>query len=224
MFEEPRLHPCPPGRQGVDVPGGDFHVASRLRTIGLPRRQLSLDARAAVTLSTTRRQPRHLALEQHGIAGNDLTAKTCGLDTTEKRQSTGIPRIGQHRDGPHWAIASRSNTPGVMGRPGKWPGKNHSSPLRVHSPLARSPGSILTMASTRRNGGRCGSQYAGSNESSLTSGPTPRFVVRCPRQPVEMSGGRHVLERRVPSRARAYPATSWVRSTPRTWHHGVSLG
>ena len=86
---------------------------------------------------------------------------------------------------PHWAMDSRSNTPGVVGRPGKCPGKNHSSPRRVHSPLARTPGSIVSISSMKRNGGRCGSQSLGSRDSSLIAAPTPRFVVRRRRSRVE---------------------------------------
>ena len=40
---------------------------------------------------------------------------------------------------PTWAIASHISTPGSVGRPGKWPAKNHSSPVRCHVPVAAGP-------------------------------------------------------------------------------------
>jgi 3-hydroxymyristoyl/3-hydroxydecanoyl-(acyl carrier protein) dehydratase len=37
---------------------------------------------------------------------------------------------------PTWAMASHISTPGSVGRPGKWPAKNHSSPVSRHRPVA----------------------------------------------------------------------------------------
>src|SRR5688500_6491882 len=48
-------------------------------------------------------------------------------------------------------------TPGMTGRPGKWPWKNHSVAVTALMPTMRfSAGSYSTMRSTRRNGQRCG--------------------------------------------------------------------
>ena len=37
-------------------------------------------------------------------------------------------------------MASHISTPGSVGRPGKWPGKNHSSPVRCQLPTALDTG------------------------------------------------------------------------------------
>src|SRR5215213_9195299 len=56
-----------------------------------------------------------------------------------------------------WASASTWMTPGMTGRPGKWPWKNHSVAVTALIPTIRfSAGSYSTMRSTSRNGQRCG--------------------------------------------------------------------
>src|SRR5258705_7223380 len=47
-------------------------------------------------------------------------------------------------------------TPGTIGLPGKWPLRYHSSPVKVCSATARTPGSSSVTRSIRRNGSRCG--------------------------------------------------------------------
>ena len=44
---------------------------------------------------------------------------------------------------PTWAIASHISTPGSVGRPGKWPAKNHSSPVNRQRPRADYAGDDL---------------------------------------------------------------------------------
>src|SRR6266851_7809632 len=65
---------------------------------------------------------------------------------------------------PSCAIASTMSTPGSVGRPGKWPAKNGSSPVRCHDPRALTPGSTSSMVSIRRKGGRCGRTSSGRME------------------------------------------------------------
>ena len=66
---------------------------------------------------------------------------------------------------PTWARASTMRTPGSVGRPGKWPAKNASSPVSRQRPVADCPGSTATSSSTNRNGGRCGRTSAGAGRS-----------------------------------------------------------
>ena len=47
-------------------------------------------------------------------------------------------------------------TPGMIGRPGKWPAKNHSSPVTAFRATTRTPGSSSSTSSRKRNGSRCG--------------------------------------------------------------------
>ena len=66
---------------------------------------------------------------------------------------------------PVCAIASTISTPGITGRPGKWPG-NHQSSARISRwPTTRLPGSSSSISSTSRNGARCG------RIASITSRP-----------------------------------------------------
>src|SRR6266568_3030327 len=55
-----------------------------------------------------------------------------------------------------WASDSTRMTPGTMGLPGKWPFRYHSSPVKVCSATARTPGSSSVTRSMSRNGSRCG--------------------------------------------------------------------
>ena len=55
---------------------------------------------------------------------------------------------------PVCAIASTISTPGITGRPGKWPARYHSSGRTVFRATTRSPGSSSTTSSIRRNGSR----------------------------------------------------------------------
>src|SRR3954452_21484894 len=66
-------------------------------------------------------------------------------------------------------MASHIRTPGSVGRPGKCPAKNHSSPVRCQRPVAPTPGSMATISSTNRNGGRCGRIEAGSGRSLISA-------------------------------------------------------
>src|SRR5438874_8984742 len=71
------------------------------------------------------------------------------------------------------AIASRSSTPGMIGRPGKWPGKNGSLMVTFFKPRPRCPGSISSIRSTRRNGKRCGRRVS---ISSMSIARSPKLV------------------------------------------------
>ena len=85
---------------------------------------------------------------------------------------------------PTWATASSIKTPGVVGRPGKCPGKNHSSPVSVQSPLARSPGSILTSRSIKK------ATASKAAPAPLDApGSTPAVALRRGRQPVNPEDG-----------------------------------
>src|SRR5207245_9471321 len=55
-----------------------------------------------------------------------------------------------------WASDSTRITPGTIGLPGKWPFRYHSSPVKVCSATARTPGSSPVTRSMRTNGSRCG--------------------------------------------------------------------
>src|SRR5438093_708242 len=55
-----------------------------------------------------------------------------------------------------WASDSTRMTPGTIGLPGKWPFRYHSSPVKVCSATARTPGSSSVTRSMRRKGSRCG--------------------------------------------------------------------
>src|SRR5688572_15297017 len=67
---------------------------------------------------------------------------------------------------PTWASASTISTPGSVGRPGKWPAKNASSPDSRQRPWADSPGTTSSSSSTNRNGGRCGRTSIGAGRSA----------------------------------------------------------
>src|SRR5579884_2900824 len=59
-----------------------------------------------------------------------------------------------------WARASTWRTPGITGRPGKWPWKYHSAPVTAFSPtIRRASGSYSTIRSTRRKGQRWGMSF-----------------------------------------------------------------
>src|SRR5580658_2112860 len=62
---------------------------------------------------------------------------------------------------PSCAIDSTISTPGSVGRPGKWPPKNASSPASSHVPVAETPGSTARSSVTKRKGGRWGRTSAG---------------------------------------------------------------
>src|SRR4051794_38999143 len=68
---------------------------------------------------------------------------------------------------PSWARASTMSTPGNVGRPGKWPVKNASSPVRCHRPRADTPGTTSSTSSTKRNGGRWGRTSSGRTVERL---------------------------------------------------------
>src|SRR4029453_16012787 len=56
----------------------------------------------------------------------------------------------------HWAIASTMRTPGMIGFPGKWPVRYHSSSRTRLRATTRTPGSISVTSSSSRKGSRCG--------------------------------------------------------------------
>src|ERR1700722_14733857 len=68
---------------------------------------------------------------------------------------------------PSCAIDSTINTPGSVGRPGKWPTKKDSSPVSSHRPWAETPGSTAMSSVTKRKGGRCGRTSAGRGSSDM---------------------------------------------------------
>ena len=70
-------------------------------------------------------------------------------------------------------MASHMRTPGRVGRPGKWPAKKSSSPVRRQRPEARRPGSSSVTSSTNRNGGRCGITSAGRGVTGPPPGRSP---------------------------------------------------
>src|SRR3546814_15490729 len=76
------------------------------------------------------------------------------------------------------------STPGSVGRPGKWPPKNASSPVRCQRPVAETPGSTSTSSSTNRNGGRCGRTSDGEGRSF-----TARLLLALVREGLEQVGG-----------------------------------
>src|SRR3546814_11383810 len=76
------------------------------------------------------------------------------------------------------------STPGSVGRPGKWPPKNASSPVRCQRPVAETPGSTSTSSSTNRNGGRCGRTPDGEGRSF-----TARLLLALVREGLEQVGG-----------------------------------
>ena len=53
---------------------------------------------------------------------------------------------------PKFAMASHINTPGSVGRPGKCPAKNHSSPVNFQIVDAEMPGVSSVISSTKMNG------------------------------------------------------------------------
>src|SRR5687768_12062683 len=69
------------------------------------------------------------------------------------------------------------STPGRVGRPGKWPAKNASSPVRCQRPMADCPGTTSTSSSTNRNGGRCGRTSAGAGRSAKRAEEVGRGVL-----------------------------------------------
>src|SRR4051794_13610758 len=71
---------------------------------------------------------------------------------------------------PTCASASTISTPGSVGRPGKWPAKNASSPVRCHRPRAERPGTTSSISSTKRNGGRWGKTSSGRTRERLLDG------------------------------------------------------
>jgi hypothetical protein len=66
-------------------------------------------------------------------------------------------------------MASHINTPGKVGRPGKCPAKNHSSPVRCHVPDAETLGSTAVISSTNRNGARWGKTSIGDGKELMTT-------------------------------------------------------
>ena len=60
-------------------------------------------------------------------------------------------------------------TPGMIGRPGKCPGKNHSSARTGFRATTRAPGSSSSTSSRKRKGSRCGMI------DSITSRPNGAF-------------------------------------------------
>ena len=83
-------------------------------------------------------------------------------------KSASLPRFSSSESAaiaPACASASTMITPGMIGRPGKCPGKNHSSPRTRLRATTRTPGSSSSTSSRKRNGSRCGMI------SSITSRP-----------------------------------------------------
>ncbi len=54
------------------------------------------------------------------------------------------------------ASASITSTPGITGKPGKWPGKNGSFIVTFFSARISLPGSHTSTRSSSKNGYRCG--------------------------------------------------------------------
>ena len=92
-------------------------------------------------------------------------------------------------------------TPGSVGRPGKWPSKNGSSPRRCQTPLAHAPGVTDVTSETRRKGGRCGRTSAGSNGGVGATRASPTSAPRV------LAGSERACEhgRNLPLGARAGP-------------------
>src|SRR6187399_3775665 len=84
---------------------------------------------------------------------------------------------------PTWASASTISTPGRVGRPGKCPAKNASSPVRCQRPAADRPGTTSTSSSTNRNGGRCGRTSTGAGRSGNGLEQVGRGVLRADLRP-----------------------------------------
>ena len=70
-------------------------------------------------------------LQLQRVAGADLAAEAGAVEAAEQRQACPAKRSSVRTAiAPAWAMASHMSTPGSVGRPGKWPAKNHSSPVR----------------------------------------------------------------------------------------------
>ena len=79
-----------------------------------------------------------------------------GYAATSDVTASGLARAGSLSSAyaPTWAMASHIKTPGKVGRPGKCPGKNHSSPRSFHRPVALLAITSSSMTSTNKNGAR----------------------------------------------------------------------
>ena len=72
---------------------------------------------------------------------------------------------------PSWASDSTISTPGSVGRPGKWPAKNSSSPVSCQWPRAETPGSTAVTSVTKRNGRPVRQDVGGSGQHGHRSVP-----------------------------------------------------
>src|SRR5918999_1693848 len=80
---------------------------------------------------------------------SSMPAKSANLPRYSGSASTAIPAA--------WASASTINTPGMIGRSGKWPVKCGSEAVTFLIASTERPGSSATTRSIMRNGYRCGS-------------------------------------------------------------------
>ena len=130
---------------------------------GMTKRQealagdLAVDARDAAALAEPAAELLHRDLEPERVARDDDPLEADLVDPREQPDPVAEARLGGHVAAIVWASASTWMTPGMTGRPGKWPWKNHSVAVTALIPTIRfSAGSYSTIRSTRRNGQRCG--------------------------------------------------------------------
>src|SRR5215211_2709456 len=69
-------------------------------------------------------------------------------------------------------------TPGNTGLPGKWPGRNGSSPVTRYRAVSDSPGTHASTASTKQNSGPCGNRATSASEFESATNPHITFEYR----------------------------------------------
>ena len=75
-------------------------------------------------------------------------------------------------------MASHISTPGNVGRPGKWPAKNHSSPLNFQIVEAETPGVNSVISSTKMKGSRWAMRSVGLG-NAITYLKLPAVLLAC---------------------------------------------
>ena len=156
----------PDGQSGVDddeqevAAAGDLAVEQRpAGALAGPRRHAARATTSSVSSSPGPTWRRKRAPSRPPNSGS-LPAKRSSVSTAMA---------------PTWAIASHISTPGSVGRPGKCPAKNHSSPVSRHTPVRR-----LARHECRRPRRRTGTAAgaAGRRPAPATS-PLAHRCTRC---------------------------------------------
>ena len=158
-------------------------TASAVANVRVPRTASSSPTRATALPRPT--GPRTASSSQVSVSSSPGSTIRLKRTSSIPAKSASLPRFSSSESAaiaPAWASASTMITPGMIGRPGKCPGKNHSSPVTSLRATTRTPGSSSSTSSRKRKGSRCGMIV------SITSRPNGACGGMCPASLGNVSG------------------------------------